>query len=623
VAAYDRLLAAVPAGDGDDVPHGAAVARVVANALDGTLLAGLKPAPVAISYAHDALATSFAEALARQDEADVVTASCGVGRAFGDDFASPDFAEAGQALREAVASGRDGLGTIVVFAAGNARQLGDNVNHHNFQNAPETIAVGALDADGHAAAYSTPGAAVLVSAVGSDVPLGPPDAPDHGAAGAADGPTVTGTSFAAPKVSAAVARMLEANPALSHRDVQEILARSATPVEARPAADTAPPDPQDGPAPAPDWLGTANGARDWNGGGLLFDPRVGFGGLDADAAVRLAAAWSPRAPGEAPAAVSVSAQPSAAIPDGAAPLSVPLTLAPGVEIEQVSLQIDISHRWIGDLTVTLVSPSGTRSVLLDRPGLAPEGGGHGSSADDVDFTLTSNAFRGEAAGGTWRVEVADAESGFAGTLNAATLHAAGRAESADDTHVYTDAFAQLATADPERATLADTDGSDHLLAAALSQDATIDLTPGATSLIAGRALQLLSTTAIEAATGGAGNDAIIGNLLDNRLVGGGGADALRGQAGSDTPDGGHGDDWLHGGAGADTFEVSPGSDTIADFDPWQGDRLALPDGGAGAADGPPDVRVTPTETGVELAFDDGARVRIEGIDTFDADWFIA
>jgi subtilisin-like proprotein convertase family protein len=338
--------------------------------------------------------------------------------------------------------------------------------------------------------------------------------------------------------------------------------------------------------------------------------------------VRVAAAWSPGAPGEAPAAVSVSAQPSAAIPDGAAPLSDPLTLAPGVEIEQVSLQIDISHRWIGDLTVTLVSPSDTRSVLLDRPGLAPEGGGHGSSADDVDFTLTSNAFRGEAAGGTWRLEVTDAAAGFAGTLNAATLHAAGRVESADDTYVYTDAFAQLATADPERATLADTDGYDHLLAAALSQDSTSDLTPGAASLIAGRALQLLSTTAIEAATGGAGNDAIFGNLLDNRLVGGG-ADALYGRAGSDTLDGGHGDDWLHGGAGADTFVVSPGRDTIADFDPWQGDRLALPDGAAGPADGPPEVRVTPTETGVELAFDDGARVRIEGIDTFDADWFIA
>jgi Ca2+-binding RTX toxin-like protein len=99
---------------------------------------------------------------------------------------------------------------------------------------------------------------------------------------------------------------------------------------------------------------------------------------------------------------------------------------------------------------------------------------------------------------------------------------------------------------------------------------------------------------------------------------------LYGRSGADVLDGGPGDDRLHGGPGADTFVVSAGTDTVADFTPWAGDRLVSGEATAGPTDeGSAGVQVSRTADGVELLMDDGARVRLAGIDTFDADWFAA
>lgn len=528
--------------------HGAAVGRVVARhwsdrgAADS--LVGAE-----IDYSGTRLPESFAAALAAHADAGVVNASWGVGRFFGDDLRALAFESAAAALEQALAGGRDGLGQVVVFAAGNARGLGDNVNHHGFQNAPGTIAVGALTQDGAPAPFSTPGAGVLLSAVGQDVALGD----------AAQDPTVSGTSFAAPQVTAAAARMLAANPDLGYRDVQEILALTAAPVAGA----------------TPDAAGaTANAAGDWNGGGRLFDPRVGFGALDADAAVRLAAAWDgPRTHADL-LHREAEVAPDAAIPDGGPALAVPIELQPGVQVEQVVLDLEVEHGWIGDLSVALVSPGGTRSVLLDRPGVAPDStNGYGLSDDDIDFRLTSAQFRGEDAGGVWQLQVRDHDGDFAGTLVAAHLSVQGAAVSDDDRYVFTDAYATLAAPehadDPARGTLADAAGHDRIQAAALSGDAAIDLAPGATSWIAGRALQLGPDTLIEDATTGAGNDTLRGNALANRLEGG---------AGDDWFDGGGAQDTLLGGAGADVFALRPGSgtDIVEDFQLGL-DRLQLTD----------------------------------------------
>jgi hypothetical protein len=63
---------------------------------------------------------------------------------------------------------------------------------------------------------------------------------------------------------------------------------------------------------------------------------------------------------------------------------------------------------------------------------------------------------------------------------------------------------------------------------------------------------------IEAATGGSGNDLLVGNALANALSGNGGRDDLYGGSGDDTLDGGAGDDQAFGGLGADTISDSGG-----------------------------------------------------------------
>jgi serralysin len=61
---------------------------------------------------------------------------------------------------------------------------------------------------------------------------------------------------------------------------------------------------------------------------------------------------------------------------------------------------------------------------------------------------------------------------------------------------------------------------------------------------------------IENATGGSGNDALIGNSAANVLTGNAGNDTLLGRDGNDTLNGGAGNDTLDGGAGNDTADYS-------------------------------------------------------------------
>lgn len=75
---------------------------------------------------------------------------------------------------------------------------------------------------------------------------------------------------------------------------------------------------------------------------------------------------------------------------------------------------------------------------------------------------------------------------------------------------------------------------------------------------------------IENAKGGASDDTIMGNALNNKLWGGAGSDVLKGADGADTLYGAAGHDLLYGGDGADTFVFEAGfdassSDVIYDF----------------------------------------------------------
>ena len=87
-----------------------------------------------------------------------------------------------------------------------------------------------------------------------------------------------------------------------------------------------------------------------------------------------------------------------------------------LEIEDLDVFVDITHTYQGDLTVNLVSPTGTNVLLHDRSG---------GSADDIvtwydDETTPAqplSAFFGEDAQGTWTLIIEDHASADQGTLN--------------------------------------------------------------------------------------------------------------------------------------------------------------------------------------------------------------
>jgi serine protease AprX len=139
-------------------------------------------------------------------------------------------------------------GVAVVFSAGNT---GSGLNTLNpYAVAPWVISVGATDANGKLADFSSrgsfgsslfrptlvaPGVAVVAprSATSATGALGLATGGDLAQLSPSETPyytTASGTSFSAPQVAGTVALMLEANPHLAPAQIKDILQRTATPL---------------------------------------------------------------------------------------------------------------------------------------------------------------------------------------------------------------------------------------------------------------------------------------------------------------------------------------------------------------------------------------------------------
>src|SRR4051812_2726804 len=271
--------------DGAADAHGTWVAGVIgASATNEVGAIGVAPDATLVGYyarfgLGGSSAMELAKLLALQVNVDVSNSSWGYSTAFSDNFMNASWAPVENAITNAVEHGRNSLGTVYVFAAGNDRQYtpnsasdGDNTNNHSLTNSRFIITAAASTVDGHVAQFSTPGASVFVTAPGDAILTTTLDNGDGNRTN--DYAVVSGTSFAAPIVSGVVAMMLQANPDLGYRDVQEILALSSQKLDTGSSS----------------WA--TNGATNWNGGGNLVSHDFGFGLVDAHAAVRLAETWT-------------------------------------------------------------------------------------------------------------------------------------------------------------------------------------------------------------------------------------------------------------------------------------------------------------------------------------------
>ncbi len=114
--------------------------------------------------------------------------------------------------------------------------------------------------------------------------------------------------------------------------------------------------------------------------------------------------------------IELKESPGAAIPDSPSPGIERTLLATGTaKVGSVEVSVDISHTYIGDLRVSLLSPAGMEVVLHD---------GAGGSDDNLVRTFTVattaalSALAGQPAAGPWRLKVVDREAQDVGKLNA-------------------------------------------------------------------------------------------------------------------------------------------------------------------------------------------------------------
>ena len=394
---------------GSNDAHGTAVTGLLA-ATKGNSLGGQGVAPEAKFMVYDVIdnATSayLADAVlrAKLNGAQVVNNSWGpVTPHYTDSQAHLAWADQ---VRDAARHGRDGKGLVFFMAAGNA---GTSIGGRNvYGNLNEIMMIGSVDYEGRSTSFSTPGAQVLLAAPSGDSMsvqeqrLPAITSTDiTGARGYSQDDytnTFQGTSASTPMASGVAALMLQERPELSWRDVRWILAKTARPA-----------------------VGVTGQASPMTTNG--FHPRVGFGRIDAAAAVNMA-----RSHTLLPIAKTCSSNPSTVNKD------IPNNSNTGISyqfnqtamgcnlqtVEYVTVDLAFNHGYTGDLEVVLQSPAGTNSTLT-----SPHLCANGRCASLTNgWKFGSVRHLGEAAAGDWSVQVRDLQGNNSGSLRSwrITLH---------------------------------------------------------------------------------------------------------------------------------------------------------------------------------------------------------
>jgi subtilisin family serine protease len=263
-----------------------------------------------------------------------------------------------EAVRNSIAAG-----VTYAVAAGN-----ENVDAGNSSPArvEEAITVGATnDADGRAS-FSNYGSVLDIFAPGQDITSAWNTGDDATN-------TISGTSMATPHVTGAAALFLAANPDATPAEVSTGLTEAAIP-DALASPGTGSPNlllnvGEGGTTPPPD-----DPPDDPPGDGASFDTTV-----------------------------------PVAIPDiTTVESSIEVTGVGGDAPASLGVPVDITHTYIGDLSIALVAPDGTSFPLKES--------GTGGSDDDVVRTYTVDA-SAVAANGTWTLQVTDDAMLDVGTLN--------------------------------------------------------------------------------------------------------------------------------------------------------------------------------------------------------------
>jgi len=437
-------------GGGPNQSHGTAVAGIAIGDDDGTGIVGVAPDATYAAFNYfEGPAPSIANTFSAANIApiDVFNNSWGVVNSR--NLIIRSFLDL-QAVENAATN------SIFVKSAGNNRNVfngfqGWDRTNYDQSHMRQSIMVAAARQDGGVERYSNPGSNNLISAPVNRTGFGntwTSDVTDlAGNAGDNRGYTngnlttgFNGTSAAAPMVSGVVALMLEANPNLDWRNTQHILIDTAQKNGLIDLNGDGILDGGDGNSDGVidnfnqrntfagnanyDTDGDGNGLIDLNGDGIPdgnVDPyhtgwfqnaagnwvsdNFGFGMLDANAAVQVAAGWTPVLP-----ELSVNSMTKTIITGALAEGNLgalnsvnnvdTFVTESNLTVEWVEVTINATVADQDDLMLVLQSPSGTQSVLM-----AP--GGSTAQTDVDNFTFSSNQFWDENASGIWTLQALD------------------------------------------------------------------------------------------------------------------------------------------------------------------------------------------------------------------------
>lgn len=295
-----------------------------------------------------------------------------------------------QAFAQSAQRGRNGKGTIFVWAAGNGRHNHDQCGYDGYASSPYTIAVGALNHRGGQSWYSESCAALVCVAPSSGDGVGITTTDVNIGAGHQGGyntghecnQSFGGTSSACPLAAGIIALLLEERSDLHWRDVQGLIANTSHIVDAT----------------DPDWSSNSNGYH--------HSHNYGFGRIDAPDLITRARTWTSMSPQQGFSSGTIHV--NRAIPANGTPLCYAHTFseAPMHFAEHVMLHVDIRHPHRGQVRVRLKSPEQVVSVFADQ---------HPDSATNYPrggWTFTSVRHWGERAiNGQWTLCVTDLRRG--------------------------------------------------------------------------------------------------------------------------------------------------------------------------------------------------------------------
>ncbi len=290
---------------------------------------------------------------------------------------------AAAALEQSLKSGFGGKGTLHVKSVGNGKDDGvydeasltEELNHHGF------VVVCGVNSAGTDTAYSEEGTNLWVCGPAAESPrhgLLSTIGKNHYHAG------LRGTSFSAPVVSGVAALVRSVNTALTWRDVKLILAGTA----------------QKNDSSSSSWQA---GAKKYGSAteSYSYSRKYGFGLVDASAAVSAAQNWKLLPPMIANSGVSGPLEASGEITKDGNANEFAITLNSDVEfVEHVDVNVRMDTKYFRALKLTLISPSGKESVLVN-----PAGSRWCVCRLNGGFKFASARHLGESATGTWKLKI--------------------------------------------------------------------------------------------------------------------------------------------------------------------------------------------------------------------------